>query len=246
MRRLGCVAAAASLAALLMSGCGQSAQHGGNLPGNPSTRPSIVRAQGDDRLPSETAADWVTYADYIAVVHPTSEHEMKPTRSETELGEGAVLRDLVMTVDNILWSSPHAAKQAPATFHWLAFGYAFSDGRPDIHVLMIAAGEPRLQVGHTYILALSWQPARCTDGDRDLAAWRGLGSGSVLPFDNGVVGHGEFEGRDIEPDAYASSVPAGSLASLLTGKAAADVTAALRAAKVEPKVDYLPGPAPCN
>ena len=41
---------------------------------------------------------------------------------------------------------------------------------------------PRLEVGHTYIVALDWVPARCDVGDQPQpAAWLALGSDAIVP-----------------------------------------------------------------
>jgi hypothetical protein len=34
-------------------------------------------AEGDDRLPSTTASDWVTYADHVVVATAASEHRLR-------------------------------------------------------------------------------------------------------------------------------------------------------------------------
>lgn len=60
---------------------------------------------------------------------------------------------------------------------------------------MVGLGVPRAEVGHRYVIALKWEPVRCTPGsDAEADRWPGMGSGAVLPVDDGVLCNGEFEG----------------------------------------------------
>ncbi|HET7386288.1 MAG TPA: hypothetical protein VFJ19_06425 [Nocardioidaceae bacterium] len=117
-------------------------------------------------------------------------------RQDVEHGEGAILRDVTLQVDDVLWSSGGAARPAPASFDWTAYGWTFRGGNPDNRTEMAGADEPRIEKGHTYIMAIEWQPPRCTPGDFVPAQWRGLGDGSTLPFDDKTIGNGEMEGHD--------------------------------------------------
>ena len=215
----------------------------------PGSVPTSISVEGSDRLPSETASDWVTYADYVVIVHAAAEEVQKPTAGEVKRGEGSVLRKVTMTVDKVLWSSP-STKIAPpdGSFSYLAFGYAFTNGNFDRQTPMVANDEPRFEVGHTYIMALTWQADRCTPGDYVAGEWRGLGSDGALPFDGAVIGNGEFEGQSVKPFGYPRSFDAAEkpFIATLTGKSSSDLVSALRAAPVEQKGDYLPPPAPCT
>ena len=155
----------------------------------------IVVASGDDRLPNQTPADWATYADYVVVATPVGEREDAPNLSEVEGDSGLILRDVTMRVDEVLWSRPGASVAAPRKFMWKADGWVFRNGDLSDRVKMVGEDQPRIELGHTYIMAIQWQQARCTPGDYVPAQWRGLGADSTLPYDAGVIGQGELEGR---------------------------------------------------
>jgi len=157
----------------------------------------LVMASGSDRFPSQSAVDWVTYADYVVVVRPTDDEEVAPSAEEVEHGEGVILRNVELTVTDVLWSTSRPPRDAPRTFEWTAYGWAFNDGSTTNRVEMAGEDEPRIELGHTYIMAIEWVDARCSPGDERIPAqWRGLGDDAVIPFDNGLIGEGELEGHD--------------------------------------------------
>jgi hypothetical protein len=53
-------------------------------------------------------------------------------------------------------------------------------------------------------------------------------------------------GENVDTKTYASDVPDDTLAASLAGDSDSELTDALKAAKPEPKGDYLPPPAPCD
>lgn len=158
----------------------------------------ILLAHGADRHPSETATDWVTYADHVVEVTPVTETRIEPNQEEVDRGEGLILRDVKLRVDRVLWSSEEATKTAPQTFNWTAHGWMFGGGEDDdssVLTEMAGEGQPRIELGHHYIMAIEWQEPRCGTDDGDIPGqWRGLGSGSTLPYDASTIGQGEFEG----------------------------------------------------
>lgn len=170
------------------------------LSGQPaSTRqdtPAMILAHGADRHPAQTATDWVTYADHVVEVTPVSEREIAPSQDEADRGEGLILRKVTLRVDKVLWSSDTAAKGAPASFEWIAHGWQFTDGSMDNRTEMAGEGEPRIEARHHYVMAIDWQAPKCDPGDGEIPGqWRGLGSESNIPYDNGVLGQGEFQGQ---------------------------------------------------
>jgi hypothetical protein len=156
----------------------------------------IVFGNGDDRLPNQTGADWVTYADHVVAVTAISESEIAPSEAEVKRGEGLLLRDVTLKVDHVLWSRDNADQPAPQSFRWTAYGWQFKGGKTSNRVEMAAAGEPRIEEGHSYIMAIDWQDARCSPGDVLPGQWRGLGADSTIPFDGGVIGEGETAGLE--------------------------------------------------
>ncbi|MFE9171126.1 hypothetical protein ACFYNZ_16640 [Streptomyces kebangsaanensis] len=151
----------------------------------PSRGSEVVLAQADDVLPSVTSTDWVTYADRVVVVRPTSDREIPATEEENEAGEGYIGRSATLAVDKVLWSRS-GAPAVPRSLTLDVAGWAFKD---DQRQEFAVHDTPRLETGHTYIVAL----ARLDDG-----TWSILGSGASLPYDGGVIGNGESEGNTVE------------------------------------------------
>lgn len=156
----------------------------------------IVLGQGADHLPNQTASDWVTYADHVVVVSATGEREIAPAAQEVERGEGTVGRTVTLSVDKVLWSRSDARRPAPDVWEYSAMGWQFLDGDTEKRTKMALVDQPRVELGHRYVMAITWEEAACSPGDAaEPAQWRGLGEGSELPFDGGVIGQGELEGR---------------------------------------------------
>jgi hypothetical protein len=110
---------------------------------------------------------------------------------------------------------------------------------------MALVDQPRVEPGHTYVMAIRWEEARCSPGDApEPARWRGLGEGSEVPFDKGVLGQGELEGRS-RTAAQARSVAREAedetaLEDQLAGRGEAAIAQALNAA--EPQEPEAFGP----
>ncbi|MDX2939038.1 hypothetical protein [Streptomyces ipomoeae] len=200
----------------------------------------VIIAHGSDRHPSQTAADWVTYADHVVAVTPVSEREISPTAEELENGEGLILRDVTLRVDDVLWSSDTPGKPAPTSFEWVAHGWQFTEGDTANRTEMAGEHQPRIELGHSYVMAIEWQPPVCAEEDEIPGQWRGLGSDSNIPFDGKVLGRGESEGTATTTARALSAAkaetdpddPNYSLEDQLIGKSATALTEALQ--KAEP------------
>lgn len=166
----------------------------GDRPSAAPPREGTTVVEGADRLPSATAQDWVTYADHVVVVTPAAESDLGPSQGEIALGEGSVLRSIDLRVDEVVWSSPVPAAPAPQSFTWTGFGWTFHDGVKN-RSEMVPAGQPRVEIGHAYVMAIDWEPDLCS-GDARLGRWLGLGSDSTLPYDGQRIGVGEYEGAE--------------------------------------------------
>jgi hypothetical protein len=228
-----------------MAGCAEPSNSG-----DQNAEEEVLIASGDDRLPNRTAADWVTYADHVVLVTVTREHEMPPSQTEIERGEGIVLRDLTLTVDQVLWSNPKPAKPAPDTFQWTAHGWSFEGTDPTTNrVKMTGDDQPRMELEQRYVMAIEWEEPRCTDGDRVPGEWRGLGSDSTIPFDGELLGQGEYMGEFVSATDRLKDLPADnpdfSLEDQVTGKTKAALVSSLERATPEKKEQYGPPPAPC-
>lgn len=199
----------------------------------------------EDRLPSTTAADWVTYADHVLVVTPSEEAAV--TESSSDTGGGLVNREVTFDVENVVWSSPRAAQPAPkGEVSWLTWGWVADD---DGNLVPFATeGAPRLELGHTYIVAVSWEEARCSPGDpMEPAHWAPLGSAAIVPYDESVIGAGEFEGvqrglNKAREEARASQFP--TVGQRLVGKSRADLAQLLAKTNGGTEKTFTE-PAPC-
>lgn len=210
----------------------------------------VVLAEGDSRFPDQTATDWVTYADYVVVATPVKEAVIEPDMGAASEGPPSMItRELVIRVDSVIWSSNDPARPVPDTFSWPALGWDVEDdgsrGAP-----MSARNTSRIEVEHRYVMALRWEPPRCSTGDRRIAGrWVGLGGQAVIPFDEpGQLGSGEFQGnpgtyedlKDVEGSAGAT------LREVVMGKKLGVLVQELKEA-VPVSVDpgLLEAPAPC-
>lgn len=204
---------------------------------------SVILGSADDRLPNLTVDDWVTYADYVVVATASKQDEIAPTGLELKRGEGLILRDVSLNVDEVLWASPNAAKKMPGSFHQTALGWKFSGDDLTNRQEMAARGSPRIEVGHTYVMAVEWEPARCAPGDQVPSGWYGLGAASVLPYDGGKVGQGEMEGTERSVSAAriaAKEDPDRSVSSIAIGQPAEYIRALLTDASPEARKEFGP------
>ncbi|MEU4098028.1 hypothetical protein [Streptomyces sp. NPDC026673] len=180
-----------------------------------------VFGDGLGRYPNSTAADWVSYADHVVVATATSEKAVPPAQSEIDRGEGLVGRSVEMRVDQVLWSRAGTEHPAPRTYTRQSAGWVF-EGEPTNRHKYALRDQPRIEPGHSYVIALHWEPAKCSKGDKpEAAGWVGLGFGSTLPFDDETLGKGEIEGTERpapSPSARATTSDRTPVADLLAGQ----------------------------
>jgi hypothetical protein len=191
----------------------------------------VLLGEGTDNLPSVTASDWVTYADHVIVVEAVSEASIAPGAEEIERGEGVIGRTVALTVEDVLWSRDGAPRAAPASWNYSALGWHFTDGDTADPVKLALSEFPRVEVGHQYVMAIRWQPALCDeDGEYAPAQWLGLGEGSEIPYDDGILGNGESEGAVQNATAFAAAAedePDQGIEELLAGQSADAIVSAL-------------------
>jgi hypothetical protein len=184
-----------------------------------------VIAEGSDRYPNITAEDWVTYADHVVVATALDEIALPLDEDDAATGEGAVDRMVTMQVDDVVWTSAEPRHEVPATFEWSAWGWALRDGE---QIEMAGANEPRVEVDHTYVMALVYEPEFTDGGTPYPASWAGLGSDSVIPYDDRVLGVGEVQGTiQSQPKTPDQDAVDYSLEDEMTGKSIDELVAAL-------------------
>ncbi|WP_433515948.1 hypothetical protein ACQP2T_10425 [Nonomuraea sp. CA-143628] len=207
----------------------------------------VVMADGDDRLPSITATDWVTYADHVVVVSATSEETIPPAQIEIERGEGLIGRKVNLEVKKVLWSREDAAQPAPKEWQYNASGWTFTEGNLNSPTPTAIYDRPRIEPGHQYILAITWEGQHCAEGDTpEPAKWMGLGEGSELPFDGDVIGQGEEEGHaQSAAEARTLAADAGPNTGLeeeMAGNSADALVAKLKATQPGERQQFEPSP----
>ncbi|MBX9397919.1 hypothetical protein K4749_31125 [Streptomyces sp. TRM72054] len=138
----------------------------------------------DDPHPSQTARDWVENADHVVVATPVREEETN--RREFKKGAYRFQTDRTVTfrTDDVLWSAPRPDRPIAEGFDLTAPGWRIHRASGN-RVKRTAAYAPRLEPGHTYLLAVRWT----ADG------WAVLGEGAAIPFDDRTAGRGEWCGR---------------------------------------------------
>lgn len=212
---------------LVVSACGAH-QETSESTDEPDEQVFLVEAS--DHLPSVTAQDWVTYADHVLVVTVDDEEALDPFADEVERGEGLIGREVSLSVDDVLWSGQHKSRPSPQELEWSTAGWRFK-GAPDDRTTVSGSDTSRFEVGHTYVVAVAWEQARCSPGDeRQPAGWRLLGSGAVVPYDEGTLGDGEFEGTTQRFSDLKQSEEAGSLRAQVLGETDVQLVTALKRA----------------
>lgn len=211
--------AAAWVPAVLLASCGTSEDR------SETSDEVVLLGIGEDRLPNESAADVVTFADHVAVVTVTEDEELPVAKEDLDRGEGLVQRSVHMSVDKVLWSTK-SARPAPDEIDWRVLGWSF-EGEVANRTTMAAEDSPRFDVGHTYVVALDWEQPNCSKGGR----WTTLGGSFNAPYEDETIGVGEFEGRDVAKADLADVRPPGDgLRATVWGGTADELVAALRGA----------------
>jgi hypothetical protein len=177
-----------------------------------------------DAYASQTAADWVANADHVVVATPTGEKET----NREDYTEGSVKyvadRDVTFRTDDVVWSAGSPRQEMGDGFDLVASGWrVYASGT---RVKRTAAAAPRLETGHTYLLAVRWVDK----------GWVVLGEGAAVPFDDHVAGQGEWCGRALSKEDVAlgerfSRTDDSSLEEDVWGQGEDAVAAALRGAK---------------
>ncbi|MCF2527007.1 hypothetical protein [Yinghuangia soli] len=137
---------------------------------------------GTPILPVRTAEDLVSYGDHVLVVTVTAEREIPPSTEELRRGEGMILREVTLRVDETLWS--RSGMTAPTSITSTASGWLMHDNkrRP-----FVSSGSPRLEPGHTYTVAM-YRPHERGNAADDWVAFL------MLAYDDGRIGNGEQAG----------------------------------------------------
>ncbi|CAM5627171.1 hypothetical protein SALBM311S_04607 [Streptomyces alboniger] len=190
----------------------------------------------DDRYPSQTAADWVTYSDHVVSYTVLSEKPLPMSPEEQQAGEGFMPRELTVRIDKVIWSRQGASSKPPtvgSTMVRHAGGWTVHEGE---RTPWVDPDRPTLEPDHSYIEAIQWL-TEGPEGTQLSPVWVGLGEGSKFPFDNSVIGKGENEGELVGPTQFRAMEDEPGPATLeeqMAGKGASDLADALKAAEPAP------------
>lgn len=205
----------------------------------PTTVKLLEPASGSARLPNLTTTEWATYADHVVVVRPVRESK------DSDLPNA---RRILLDVDQTIWSSPRSTTEVPMSLSISAVGTEIVNGST---IKVAISGAPRIEIGHSYLAAISWVDARCASGDgRTSGHYELLGGNAVVPFDESTIGNGEVEGRFQSADearAEAEKVPAQrrGVAAEFAGQSASALAAALSGTDAPTRIQFTPE-APCT
>lgn len=186
-----------------------------------------------ERFSSATAMDWTRNSDYVAEVEILSEEVTGPVEGGPVIG-----REVALNVKRVLWKRSAPANSLPGQVSLWAPGWIREEDQGTTSPRAFE-GQPRLEVGHTYVIALVWIPRACSDGDHEeVAHWAALGANAVIPFDNGRLGYGESEGRSVDGDV--DQAQAGTLERQLLGRGARQLVERLGSAPEEARPEVFP------
>jgi hypothetical protein len=182
MRRMLAVCWATLLAVTLLCATAGCASNGPAAAGDPAptqTGPRIL--DPDLAFLVSSLQDWKDYGDAVVAVRVVADRDDPATPAGRNGNGGLIGRLADVRITHTFWVR-HAAHQPPARFTAPVSGWFVRHGT---RTPTVPRGEPRFEPGHRYLVAL----ARFGDG------WNYL-TGAAVPFDGGVVGHGEWAGRD--------------------------------------------------
>src|SRR3954469_6577292 len=176
--------------------------------------PRLIIAQSDQLLPSESLADWRSFADHLALVTITSERRLAPTAQEVAANEGYVPRVISLRIDSLLWSRQRAPP-APGAFESDLDGWSFQ-GSTLTPIRL--EGEPMMTVGKQYVMPIVYLQA---SPNVQVPGWSPLAPDSIIPVAGGVLGQG-----DVTPGGPGVGTPRAQF----DGNSAASLTSALKSA----------------
>ncbi|MFI2102954.1 hypothetical protein ACH436_06660 [Isoptericola sp. NPDC019693] len=232
MRRSGVRggAVAGALAVAVLAAC--ASPHDVAAPGE------VVVAMAEETFPSRTARDWVTWADHVVVASAVDEVEtLLPVEEGDPPGMRSFGRDVTLRVDELVWSSADPRHAAPAETFVLPAPRTIA--RDDVRTRVAIEDTPRVEVGHTYVVALVRSPAVEDPTTPSPAHWTWLGSDALLPYDEGTIGVGELEGSvRAEPLRVPADDLQHSFEDAMAGRSAADLAAVLDRTTPGPREGY--------
>ena len=188
--------AALAVSLLFLGSCGTATNVDDIAPNTQPAAPKTLEASpivgvGDPKYPSNNLGDWVTYADYVVLVKVASETPGEPQYESDSKTEYVLPRVVELSVTDTVWSQSAPPVELPGSIEYPALGdhVSLAEDGSVTTAKFVASGFSRLEPGHEYLMPLYWDEECVRVGP----AWSSLGA---VPFDSGVAGVGEFEGRE--------------------------------------------------
>lgn len=163
------------VAAVLVAGCSSEVRHS----------PGVAKIDPDAAFYADTLQQWKDYGDAIVAARVTSDRPDPRDSKDPDVNGGLFNRLATLQITRTFWTRDAAHRPPARPFTISVWGWFDKTGsRTPIAVV----GNPRLEPGHSYLLVLCLLRKH----------WTTVSGGASVPFDGGVVGHGEWKGRDDE------------------------------------------------
>ncbi len=229
--------------ALGVSGCGYNAGPTASSTGGRPTQTvaaPVVLGEGRDRTGSRSASDWASSAEFVVAVTVVNEVRGKIANEDLEREEGMISREVVLRVDRLIWTAESGKVEAPQEIRQQAAGWVFNNNNGTGERPFALTNASRLEVGHSYVTALDWVDDPCSK-DVMKGSWVGLGAFGTIPFDSGILGLGEVEGRIQDLRGVRVDIP--TLRTDVAGKSVEELAAQLSTAE---RKKIAPHPTECE
>lgn len=196
---------------------------------------------------SDRAVDWLLQSDRVVVLEIVAEEEI-PSRAETRDEEGFELsgRRLTAQVLSTVWTPPGATtKDPPPVITTTTSGWLEDEkGR---RLAVVSDRSSRLVPGHRYVVGLSKDISDCsTSGVPRNDQWSPFASQAVIPFDQNLLGVGEFEGRSTTEPFGGDKRPPSELFDAVAGRSLEHLRKVLRDAEAKMEAERSVDPKSCE
>jgi hypothetical protein len=144
--------------------------------GHGPAAPKILRAEAQEKFPSETLSDVVSWSDQVSIVTAIGASEV-PDSSPQSPGDDVRLigRDITYHIDQTIWHRAGAPELTGTFTAGGGGGWETSSDHPKVRIAL--EGAPWVEVGEQYVMPLAL----------DQGKWGPYSSSAVVPYVNGKV-----------------------------------------------------------
>ena len=168
--------AAVLMGTVAVAGCSSAGRH--------ST--TVAKIDPDAAFYADTLQQWKDYGDAIVAARVTSDRPDPRDSKNPDVNGGLFNRLATLQVTRTFWARDAAHRPPPHPFTISVWGWFDKSSGHGTRTPIAVVGNPRLEPGHSYLLVLCLLRKH----------WTTVSGGASVPFDGGVVGHGEWKGRD--------------------------------------------------